>query len=190
MKSHNYFIAFCLLTSLSILGGCHDRPAHNANSQVTPITQPGQGAASPGKPQPPIRIEYQLSKDIQVGVPTVIHLSLTPMVDAKQVLLRYRAPTGIDSGDPQMTFTFGPTQAATPIQQDITVIPQSEGRFRIIISVMIASQHGGAGSRSMSIPLVVGNPPPVSLKPAGKISKDAQGQAIEVTPAQEQIIQH
>jgi len=188
--STKIFITICFLAGLMTLVACHDKPMQKAATQDTSLTRPGQNGASPGKPLPPIQVNYQVAKDIQVGIPFVISLSVTPMVDAQQIQLHYRTPTGIDSGDPQQSYTFGATPANTTLNQDITVIPQSEGRFRLIVSVMIASKYGHAGSRSMSIPIVVGNPPPAIAKPEGKINKDAQGHDIEVTPAQEEIIRH
>lgn len=184
------FITTCFLAGLLALSGCHDKPVQQTSAQDTKISRPGVNGASPGKPLPPIRIDYHVAKDIQPGIPFIISLSVTPMVDAQQVQLHYRTPAGLESGDPQTNFSFGPTPAGTTLHQDITVIAPSEGRFRVILSVVIASQRGHAGSHSMSIPFVVGNPPPLTLKPEGKIDKDAQGQAIEVTPAQEEVIKH
>lgn len=184
------FITICLVAGLMALAACHDKPTQQVAAQDVPRIHPGEQGASPGKPLPPIMINYHVAKDIQVAIPFVISIDVTPMVDAQQILLRYRTTPGIDSSDPQQNFTFGATAANTTLHQDITVTAQSEGRYRVILTVIIASQHGHGGGRSISIPLVVGNPPAAVLKPEGKISKDVQGHEIEVTPAQEEIIRH
>ncbi len=186
----NHFVMISLLSSLTALSGCHEKPIHNATTQSTSVQVASQHTAAPGKPRAPVRIEYQLSKDIQLGIPVIIHLSITPLVDAQQINLHYRTEGDLTSGDPQSQFSFGPTPARTTVQQDITVIAQAEGRFRVILSVTIASHSGHAGSRSMSIPIVVGNPPPTTLKPQGTMSTDPQGNPVIVTPAQEEIIKH
>jgi len=185
-----YIFVSSLLVSLFALGACQEKPAQTQTASNQTAQSAKQATASPGKPRAPVRIEYQLSKDIQLGMPVVIHLSITPLIDAQQINLHYHTQGDLTSGDPQPQFSFGPTGARTTVQQDITVIPQAEGRFRVILSVMIASQSGHAGSRSMSIPIVVGNPPPTTLKPQGTMSTDSQGKPIIVTPAQEEIIKH
>ena len=183
-------ITICLLAGLMMLAACHDKPVQEQATQTKAMTRPDQGMVSLGKPMAPVRTEYKLTKDIQVGIPVVISLSISPTIDADQITLRYRTSDGLISGDSQQVFQFGSTSANTTLHQDITVIPQSEGRFRVILSVMIANPHGHAGSRSMRIPIVVGNPPPAITKPESKINKDTQGHDIEVTPAQEEIIRH
>ena len=178
-----------LLACLMALSACQDKPAQttsNANSAQTPV----QGAAYQGKPVAPVNIEYQHAKDIQLGVPLVISISLTPMVDTQQLSLRYTLEGALDSGDPQQQFDFGPRHAGEHVQQNITVIPQAEGRFHVYVFADINNPTGHGGSRSMSIPIVVGNPPPTTLKPQGSMSTDPQGKPIIVTPAQEEIIKH
>lgn len=186
----NHFLMASLICSIFALSACHSKQAQNDTVSPKPSETASHGIVSPGKPRAPVRIEYQVSKDLQPGLPVVISLSITPLVDAQHITLHYRTEGDLNSGDPQPQFSFGPTQARTTVQQAITVIPQAEGRYRVIVSVTIASQSGQAGSRSISIPIVVGNPPPASLKPQGTMGTDSQGKPIIVTPAQEQIIKH
>jgi hypothetical protein len=178
-----------LLSSLIALSACQDKVAQTAAASAQTQKDP-HTSAYPGKPTAPIRIEYQLGKDIQPGVPLVISISLTPLVDAQQLSLQYTLEGALNSGDPQTQFTFGPTPAGSQVQQNITVIPQTEGRFRVILTAHIDNPSGHGGSRSMSIPIVVGNPPARTLKPAGTQATDPQGNPIIVTPAQEEIIHH
>lgn len=186
----NYILMICLLCSLFILDACHEQAAQPDTEASKSTQAPHQINTSQGKPRAPVRIDYQISNNIQLGIPVVITLRITPQVDAQHITLRYRTEGSLDSGDPQPEFSFGPTPEGTTVQQDISVISQTEGRFRVIVSVTVASQSGRSGSRSMSIPVVVGNPPPASLKPQGTKSTDPQGKAIIVTPAQEEIIKH
>ena len=184
-----FLLAVGLLSSLFVLSACHDKPAQTASALKTKPTQQ-LSTAYPGKPEAPVRIDYQLAKDIQPGVPVDIVLSLTPAVDTQNMTLRYALDGALDSGDPQTEFGFGALHAGEQIQQHITVIPQAEGRFRVIVTVQIDNPSGHGGSRSISIPIVVGNPPAATLKPEGKQSTDTKGTPIIETPAKEEIIRH
>jgi hypothetical protein len=184
-----YFITLSLLCSFIVLASCKEKVAQTASTSYKQQTT-ANTSAYPGKPLAPVRISYQLSKDIQLGVPLVVTLSITPMVDAQHLSLHYKTEGALTSGDPQPQFDFGVTPAGTVLQQNITVIPQAEGQHRVIVSVRIDSQVGHAGSRSMSIPIVVGNPPQTTLKPQGTMATDPQGRPIIVTPAQQEIIKH
>ncbi|MBI1423922.1 MAG: hypothetical protein GC149_10690 [Gammaproteobacteria bacterium] len=184
-----FLLSFGLLSSSIWLTACHDKPAQTASAPNTESMQQ-LSTAYPGKPEAPVRIEYQLAKDIQPGVPIDISLSLTPAVDTQSMTLRYALEGALESGDPQTEFAFGALHAGAQVQQHITVIPQAEGRFRVIVSVQIDNPTGHGGSRSISIPIVVGNPPAATLKPEGKPSTDTKGAPIIETPAKEEIIRH
>lgn len=183
-----YFHLLIYLSSLILLSACQEKATHSG--VANPMPMQNAKAAYPGKPTAPVRINYQLSKTIQPGLPVVVSISITPLVDAQQLSLHYTMEGALTSGDPQPQFNFGPTTANTTLQQDITVIPQAEGSYRIIVSVSIDNPQGHTGSRSMSIPIVVGNPSPTTLKPQGTMDKDAHGKPIIVTPAKEDIIKH
>lgn len=185
-----YFVTLSLLSCLTLLAACQDKVAQTMPRPNKQAALAANTTTYPGKPTAPVRISYQLSKDIQLGMPVIVTLSITPMVDARQLSLHYRLEGSLTSGDPQTQFDFGSTPAGTTLQQNITVIPQAEGRHRIIVSIRIDNQAGHTGSRSMSIPIVVGNPPQTTLKPQGTSTTDTQGKPIIVTPAQEEIIQH
>ena len=185
----NYIATLGLLLSVTLLVACQDKVA-----QTTPDTHKPSLAQTrtdyPGKPTAPVRIDYQLSKNIQLGLPVVVSLRITPLVDAQRISLNYQVEGALTSGDPQTQFEFGSTPAGTTLQQDINLIPQAEGRHRVIVTVSIDSDGGRSGSRSMSIPIVLGNPPQTTLKPQGTTNTDQQGKPIIVTPAQEEIIKH
>lgn len=179
-----------MLCSLVTLPACQEKLAQGDVAKPKAAQSTNQGTPSPGKPRAPVHVEYQVSKNIQPGIAVVIRLRITPLVDAQQINLHYRTEGALTSGDPQPQYSFGPTPARTTVQRDITVIPQAQGRYRVIVSIDIASQGGHAGNRSMSIPIVAGNPPPASVKPQGTKSTDSQGKPVIVTPAQEEIIRH
>ena len=187
--SMNSIATLGLLLSVTLLVACQDKVA-----QTNPETQkPALAQTStdyPGKPTAPVRIGYQLSKNIQLGLPLVVSLSITPLVNAQHISLHYQIEGAMTSGDPQTQFDFGNTPAGTTLQQDINVIPQAEGSHRIIVTVRIEADGGHSGSRSMSIPIVLGNPAQTTLKPQGTTSTDPQGKPIIVMPAQEEVIKH
>jgi hypothetical protein len=182
-----YFLILSLLGSLLTLSACQDKAAPSE----APLPKPaGKTGNNPGKPMAPVHITYRLSKDIQAGAPVVISLSLTPLVAAQQLSLRYTTEGALTTGDASPQFSFGATPAGTPLQQAIHVIPAADGRYRVIVAVTITSQTGQTSSRSLSIPIVVGQPRQTTLKPQGTVNTDAQGRPIIVLPAQEEVIHH
>lgn len=185
----NYIITLGLLLGVSLLVACQDKVAQTTSDTHKPSLAQTR-TDYPGKPTAPMRIDYKLSKNIQLGLPVVVSLSITPLVDAQHISLNYQIEGALTSGDPQTQFDFGSTPAGTTLQQDINVIPQAEGRHRVIVTIRIDSDGGRSSSRSMSIPIALGSPPQTTLKPKGTTSADQQGKPIIVTPAQEEIIKH
>jgi hypothetical protein len=183
-------LTITLLISMMILVGCQDKVTQQATT-VNKSSREHTQTAYPGKPTAPVQIEYQLDKAIQLGVPLMITLDITPTVAARQLTLSYATRGALTAGDAQTRFDLGSAAAGTHLQQTITVTPQAEGRHRVIVTVTIASTGGHSGSRSMSIPIVLGNVPPGDLKPQGvNMDSDAQGKPIIVSPAQEEVIKH
>lgn len=183
-----HIITLTLLATTLV--ACQDKVAHNATPHAEDKAA-AQQTGYPGKPTAPVQISYQLDKNIQLGIPLTITLKITPTVVAQQITVHYTTEGALTSGDPQPHFQFGNTAAGATIEQTITVIPQAEGRHRVIVSVNIQSDHGRSGSRSMSIPVVLGNVPQGNLKPQGAtVTTDPQGKQVIVTPAQEEIIKH
>lgn len=181
-----HIITLTLLASTLV--ACQDKVAQTtpAASDKAAVQQP----TYPGKPVAPVQISYMLEKNIQLGVPVKITLMITPMVAAQQLSVSYTTEGALTSGDPQPHFEFSNTAAGVAISQVITVIPQAEGNHRVIVSVNVQAEQGRSGSRSMSIPVVLGNVPQGNLKPQGKVTTDQQGKQVIVTPAQEEIIKH
>lgn len=183
-----YFLTFNLLCCLLTLGACHEKVAQG---DAFAAKQTSKTAANySGKPMAPVHINYQLNKDIQAGSAIVISLSMTPLIAVQQLSLHYATEGTLTAGDTPSDFTFGPAAAGATLQQDIRVIPAADGRNRVIVSVQITSQTGNVSSRSLSIPIVVGNPAPTTLKPQGTLNTDSQGRPIIVMPAQEEVIRH
>ena len=182
-----HIITLSLLATTLV--ACQDKVVQNTAPQTNDKAAVQQ-SAYPGKPTAPVQISYQLEKDIQVGMPFTITLTITPMVAAQQISVSYSMEGALSSGDPQPRFQFSHTAAGTPLEQKITVIPQAEGHHRVIVSVNIQSDHGRSGSRSMSIPVVLGNVPQGKPKPQGTVTTDQEGKQVIVTPAQEEIIKH
>ena len=184
----NKIFALLSLSCLFTLAACQDKMSATAPGKQ--IQASSTEVATTGKPVAPVLIDYQLGKEIQPGVPLIISITLTPMVDTQQLGMAYTLEGALNSGDPQQQFELGPRRAGEHVQQNITVIPQAEGRFHVYISASIENPSGHGGSRSLGIPVVVGNPPPPTLKPQEGMSTDSHGSPIIETPAREEIIRH
>lgn len=145
----------------------------------------GEPRRSPGKPSAPIHIDYEIMGMAVVGVPLSINVKVTSALD-KEITVNYRIA---DS----MSLMFTNAQARrvllVPVGDDafspeqVTVIPQREGRLFLTVSAEVETEVGTM-SRVMAIPIQVG-----SQRPApqlnGELTAGEEGEALISMPAKE-----
>lgn len=152
----------------------HNKPQHNADR-------------SPGKPSPPIKIDYSIIGKPVVGQPVEIDVQVSSSVAVQSLRVSYQVMD-------EATLFFPDTQAREMIYTDIadddirkqrvTVVPQGEGRAYLNVLVEVDTEFG-LFTKTAAIPIQVGT---VLAKPRlnGTLQTDEQGEAIISMPAQEE----
>ena len=113
---------------------------------------------SPGKLSAPISMDYDIMGNPVVGQPVGINVRVSSPLQDKAITLHYRI-------NEVGSMTFPESQAATaellPLadarlrSQQVTVIPQREGRVFVVVSAAIETDIGPV-MKSMAIPIQVG----------------------------------
>jgi len=135
-------------------------------TSTTAARKPGapQQAMSPGKITAPISINYTIVGNPVVGRSIGINLQVSSPLADRPITVHYRVN---EAG----SLTFPDTQLQTVAllprasravsrEQQVTVIPQREGRLYLVVSAEIETDSGTM-MRSMSIPIQVGRAPRV-----------------------------
>ncbi len=143
-------------------------------------------AMSPGKPTAPVSIEYTVIGAAVVGQPVSINLQVSSTEPDEAVTLEYRT-----SDTSAMLFPESQAQrielaAASdsgPRMQQVTVIPQREGRLFLNVSAAVETANGTM-FRSLAIPIQVGagaSEPAVN----GELQEMPDGETVISMPASE-----
>lgn len=139
---------------------------------------------SPGKPQAPVRVSWQLAQTPQVGVPLAIDVQVTPTaaVDSVSVVTRTNN-TGLLLKTLDTETRFTKPVRGQPLSRKLEVVPQGEGRF--YVSVFITTRRGSDSmARVLMIPVQVGNVQQ-KLLPEGELKAGPDGRAVISLPAEE-----
>lgn len=182
-----------LTTMLMLVGataaGCGDERSDSPATSPVAVNDAGapnkptpMPSTSPGKPTAPISIDYEVLGNPVVGQPVAINVRVSssqgPVTvqytinDASAVMFQEEQVEQIEIADP----TIG-----TP--QQLTVIPQREGRVYVNVSAEVQTA-GGAMIRSMAIPIKVGDAPPTATI-NGELKEGPGGETVISMPAQE-----
>jgi hypothetical protein len=142
--------------------------------------------SSPGKISAPINIDYSIMGNPIVGMPVGINIEVSSPINDREILVHYRV-------NEYGSLTFPETQvqdvsllplADTVLRsQQVTVVPQREGRIFLVVSAEIETD-GGTMIKSMSIPIQVGRAPREATL-NGNLVEDADGEAGISMPATE-----
>lgn len=139
---------------------------------------------APTSPGAPARISHAIVGTPIIGQPLQIDLSFESTGPAvpMQVDFRINDSTAMIFPDQQVkTATITPDTGSLIATQQVTVIPQREGRLYLNVSVAVESDTG-TSSTVMAIPIQVGEGPRAYVE-NGTLSTDANGDAIRVLPA-------
>jgi len=187
--NYNKPIHFAALAMMLIgISACQDSGSPNdaaqpaADSGKSAPTVADAPANSPGKPTAPIDISYEVIGNAIVGSPVSINVIVTSA--AGPVNVQYSI---VDSS--AMMFQTGQVQRleiADPSLgnvQQLSVIPQREGRVYINVSAEIQAPDG-LRIRSIAIPIKVGRAP-VEASVNGEVVEGPDGETVISMPAQE-----
>jgi hypothetical protein len=168
--------------------------ACSSSDEPTPAKQPpadstkpspaltDSGNASPGKPTAPIDISYQVIGNAIVGSPVSINVVVTS--SRGPVTVRYSINDGsalmFQSGQLERLEIADPSSGSV---QQLSVIPQREGRLYVNVSAEIETPDG-LNIRSMAIPIKVGSAPEKATI-NGEIVEGPGGEAVISMPAKE-----
>lgn len=139
---------------------------------------------SPGKPQAPVQVTWELTQTPRVGVPLAIDVQVTPTaaMDSVSVVSRTNN-TGLLLKTADTEARFAKPARGQPLQKQLEVVPQGEGRF--YVSVFITTQRGTQRmARVLMIPVQVGT---VRQKPQpeGELKAGPDGRMVISLPAEE-----
>lgn len=174
-----------------LLAGCgSDTPVESAPVESAPVADKPDAAplpASVGKLTAPVDIDYEIMGNPIVGQPVAVNVRVSTPLDDRPIMLDYRV-SEIGS------MTFPESQAATiellPLasselrSQQVTVIPQREGRLFLVVSAQVQTDTGTV-MKSMSIPIQVGRAP-ARAQGAEDVVESADGELGVSLPAKEQ----
>ena len=149
----------------------------------TPAVANG-GSTSSGKPSAPISIDYEVLGKPIVGLPVAINVRVSAALDAGPVVVQY----SINDAS-ALLFQEGQVQrleitdhSDVSVQQ-VTVVPQREGRLYINVSAEVQTP-GGSMIKSMAIPIQVGSTPQ-QPQINGELKQGPDGETVISMPAQE-----
>lgn len=153
----------------------HSKPAAPANA----------ARRSPGKPSAPINIDYEIMGTPVIGVPLSINVTVSSTLD-QPITVNYRI-----NDTTSLMFTGAQSERVSLVAvgdemfsaEQVTVIPQREGRLYLNVSAEIETEIGMM-AKVMAIPIQVG-----SFRPAPRVNGELitgdDGEALLSMPAKE-----
>ncbi len=144
---------------------------------------PDAGTSS-GKPTAPITIDYDVIGTPVVGQPVSINLNVRSSAGDRPVTLNYRINDASSLAFPEAQarrVSLGTLTGAQPSSQQVTVVPQREGRAYLNVSAEVETADGVL-LKSIAIPIQVGTTPGGS-EPDGDVVRDADGNPVISLPA-------
>jgi hypothetical protein len=185
---HKKSIIFAASLMLVAVTACQDNsgstesaPAITEVMEAAPVVATTSNT-SPGKPTAPIDISYEVIGNAIVGSPVMINIVITS--DHGPVNVEYsivdNSALMFQSGQIERRKVSDPSSGSV---QQLSVIPQREGRVYVNVSAEIPTVDG-LNIRSMSIPIQVGSAPE---QPAdnGEMVEGPGGEVVNSMPAQE-----
>lgn len=161
-----------LIISLILVAGC--QPTDSANT--TPKAQHTQTLTS--KTSGPVQISYRFLETPVLNTPIHIELVLRSSQPGTAIQLSYQAKgmTLLESTD----ITLPAIAANTRVSHTITVLAQTEGEFRLVLTATLLTADGQEQSTTHLIPIRIGNIP----NPAAALEKSNTHRTTDM-PAQE-----
>ncbi len=179
-----FALAACQSGSDDVTGGETTGAAKTVHSKPAPSTDIPK--TSPGKPSAPIHIDYEIMGTPVVGIPLSINVNISSSLDQPiRVNYRINDTTSLMFSDAQSeTVSLVPIGDEAYSVEQVTVIPQREGRLFLNISAEIDTDIGTM-ARVMAIPIQVGSVRP-TLQVNGELTTGEEGEALISMPAKEE----
>lgn len=158
----------------------------SAPGKPTPAVEGGSPAVSAGKPTAPVSIQYTVIGAAVVGQPVSVNLQVSSTQPDLPVTLEFRSSDTSAMLFPEsqaQRFDMGAADKTGPRMQQVTVIPQREGRIYLNVSAAVETENGTL-FRSVAVPIQVGAgtaPPAVN----GEIQVTPEGETVISLPASE-----
>jgi len=133
------------------------------------------------KPGSPYGISYRIVGTPVVGSPLTIELRIASQHGVQPLLLDYRvrdASSLVFADSQPASVRMEPAANETDFRQQVTIVPQREGRFYLNVSASYESEEGTA-STVTAIPIQVGAGTRM-LQDNGELQVDENGEAIRV----------
>jgi hypothetical protein len=166
---------------LAACSGSSDAPQSATVEKPAVVTR---DVTSPGAPSAPINFSYVVQGTPIVGQPVSVDITISTSVDDAPIRLFYRVNDATS-----MLFPESQARSAEvvempgnkPRMQQITVIPQREGRLYLNVSAEIDTDRGTL-LKTTSIPIQVGSAPP-EMESNGELVETAEGETVISLPA-------
>lgn len=179
---------FLPLVAVSLaMAACGQSEETSMQEPVTPEPVAGKplpnvDGASPGKPQAPISMSYEIVGNPIVGNPVLVNVSVHSAEGPVNVhySITDRSALMFQDGQVERLEIADPSSGAV---QQLSVIPQREGRLYVNVSAEVQTP-GGAMIRSMAIPIKVGAAPADAQGPENVV-EGPDGEAVISMPAKE-----
>ena len=192
MTPKNLTRLFCISFLLHLVAACDgpdaDTSAADTENEVQPATanakSPGNNAVTTGRPTAPISFRYEVQGTPIVGQPVSINVYVSSSETNAPITLFYRVNDATSMHFPesqalQAQFELDPGDE--PQLQQVTVVPQREGRLYLNVSAEIETDRG-IMLKTTSIPVQVGSAPP-ELETSGDLTETAEGEKVISMPA-------
>lgn len=182
---------FLSLIAAAAVAACSDEAAVTAESAtvektprdaeaLAPKVQPGYDATV-GKPGSPFRVSYDVVGTPIVGSPVTVNLRVTSTLGSQPVSVNYRISdaSAMTFHDAQpLRVEVAPAANQDFVTQQVTIIPQREGRLYLNVATAVDTADGSRSS-VVAIPIQVGGGTR-TIEEQGEVQLDEDGEAIRV----------
>ena len=180
-----YLLLIATCFALSACGQGTEETAMQEPVTPEPVAgkpMPNLDGASPGKPQAPINMSYEIVGNPIVGNPVMVNVSVSSPQGPVNVHYSIidRSALLFQDGQVERLEIADPSNGAV---QQLSVVPQREGRLYVNVSAEVQTP-GGSMIRTMAIPIKVGAVP-ASTQPPGEVAEGPDGEAVNSMPAKE-----
>jgi hypothetical protein len=190
MKSFTKMAIFTI--ALFALAACEsekseDETVNDVSVAVLPEADLGHKSQDPDlggamvTPGSPFRVTYTIIGTPVVGSPVTVDLQIESVTQSQPVNLEYRirdASSMMLADSQPARVRMEPAANENVFKQQVTVIPQREGRFYLNVSASFETKEG-TRSTVIAIPLQVGSGTR-ELQENGEVQVDENGEAVKV----------
>lgn len=188
----NLAIAVAVMFALTACGGEDSEPtAADEQAETLDIATPAPEVSfkpsndkydgTVGKPGSPFRISYRIVGTPIVGSPVTVDLRVASLLGSRPVQLEFRindASSMMLAESQPASVRLEPAANETAFRQQVTVIPQRDGRLYLNVSASYETEDGTA-STVTAIPIQVGTGTR-ELQEHGEVQVDENGEAVRV----------